>query len=233
MTNIEFSNGFDTLLNSFNIDNSSNITLDEYEKSFYLTKAQEDIVRELYSGRNNTRESFENTEELKRSLDSLVNTITLTEKTTVDNSKKINKDSVFYTLPDNIENSIWFITYESVLLKDDNLCEKEKSVIVTPITQDDYDRVNKNPFRQANSRRVLRLDAGNNIVELISKYNISSYLVRYLKKPTPIILIDLPDDLSINGVKDKTECNLNPMIHNRILERAVQLALQSKSISSR
>lgn len=233
MTNIEFSNGFDTLLNSFNIDNSSNITLDEYEKSFYLTKAQEDIVRELYSGRNNTRESFENTEELKRSLDSLVNTITLTEKTTVDNSKKINKDSVFYTLPDNIENSIWFITYESVLLKDDNLCEKEKSVIVTPITQDDYDRVNKNPFRQANSRRVLRLDAGNNIIELISKYNISSYLVRYLKKPTPIILIDLPDDLSINGVKDKTECNLNPMIHNRILERAVQLALQSKSISSR
>ena len=233
MTNIEFSNGFDTLLNSFNIDNSSNITLDEYEKSFYLTKAQEDIVRELYSGRNNTRESFENTEELKRSLDSLVNTITLTEKTTVDNSKKINKDSVFYTLPDNIENSIWFITYESVLLKDDNLCEKEKSVIVTPITQDDYDRINKNPFRQANSRRVLRLDAGNNIVELISKYNISSYLVRYLKKPTPIILIDLPDDLSINGVKDKTECNLNPMIHNRILERAVQLALQSKSISSR
>lgn len=233
MTNIEFSNGFDTLLNSFNIDNSSNITLDEYEKSFYLTKAQEDIVRELYSGRNNTRESFENTEELKRSLDSLVNTITLTEKTTVDNSKKINKDSVFYTLPDNIENSIWFITYESVLLKDDNLCEKEKSVIVTPITQDDYDRINKNPFRQANSRRVLRLDAGNNIVELISKYNISSYLVRYLKKPTPIILIDLPDDLSINGVKDKTECNLNPMIHNRILERAVQLALQSKSINSR
>lgn len=233
MTNIEFSNGFDTLLNSFNIDNSSNITLDEYEKSFYLTKAQEDIVRELYSGRNNTRESFENTEELKRSLDSLVNTITLTEKTTVDNSKKINKDSVFYTLPDNIENSIWFITYESVLLKDDNLCEKEKSVIVTPITQDDYDRINKNPFRQANSRRVLRLDAGNNIVELISKYNIDSYLVRYLKKPTPIILIDLPDDLSINGVKDKTECNLNPMIHNRILERAVQLALQSKSISSR
>ena len=54
------------------------------------------------------------------------------------------------------------------------------------------------------------------------------YLVRYLSRPTPIILIDLTDNLSINGVSVKTECKLNPVIHRAILERAVKLAIISR-----
>ena len=51
MTTEEFSNEFDTLLNSYG-ENPSTIELDEYEKSVFLTKAQEEIVIDLYSGKN-------------------------------------------------------------------------------------------------------------------------------------------------------------------------------------
>ena len=51
MTLEEFSNGFDTLVNSYrrfkDFDKQEmldSIEFDEYEKSFYLTKAQEEVV---------------------------------------------------------------------------------------------------------------------------------------------------------------------------------------------
>ena len=52
--------------------------------------------------------------------------------------------------------------------------------------------------------------------------------MRYIARPKPIILTDL-NDLSINGISAETECELNPVIHKDILERAVQLALVSKT----
>ena len=55
----EFSNNFDVLLNSFSEGNS--IELDEYEKSIFLTTAQEELVLELYDGTNPKRQSFEST----------------------------------------------------------------------------------------------------------------------------------------------------------------------------
>ena len=75
MTNEEFSNEFDTLVNSNSIINSNGIEspleFDEYEKSLFLTKAQETIVTSLYNG-NLVGDSFEKTEELRRYLSDLV-----------------------------------------------------------------------------------------------------------------------------------------------------------------
>ena len=68
------------------------------------------------------------------------------------------------------------------------------------------------------------MDSIGNLVELISRYNISKYLVKYLSKPTPIILSDLDNGLSINGISEKTECKLNSSLHRAILEKAVDLA---------
>ena len=76
--------------------------------------------------------------------------------------------------------------------------------------------------------RALRLDLSGKVVEIVSKYNVESYLVRYLSRPAPIILSDLADNLSINDINKKTECELNPVIHRTILERAVKLAIMSK-----
>lgn len=63
------------------------------------------------------------------------------------------------------------------------------------------------------------------IAEIIGNFSSSpTYKVRYLKRPVPIILTSLPDDLSIEGVSSKSECELPEELHGEILQRAVELA---------
>ena len=107
-------------------------------------------------------------------------------------------------------------------------CEANKQALVVPTTQDDFWRTNQNPFRRANKRRVLRLDCGGNKVELISTYSISKYVVRYMARPTPIVLENLEEPLSVNGVSTRTECTLSSALHRLILERAVEMATKKK-----
>lgn len=232
MTTQEFSNEFDTLLNSYSTqppygeNNKLDITLDEYEKSVFLTKAQEEIVIEQYTGRTLIGKSFEGTEEIRRYLSNLVKTCILTDK--LINHTGLSELSTFFQLPDDV----WFITYESAKLKDSTLgCKDGNTVISVPVTQDEYNRIYKNPFRGPSDSRVLRLDTEGGVIEIISIYNIESYLIKYISKPSPIVLVDL-SDLSVNGVKVKTECMLNPVIHRLILERAVKLAIMSKTMMS-
>ena len=54
---------------------------------------------------------------------------------------------------------------------------------------------------------------------------IISYIIRYIRKPKPIILEDLSSyNVSIDGIGAKTECELHPSLHQEILQRAVELA---------
>ena len=69
MTIEELSNGFDVRLGSyvrkasFGKESSEEvIALDEYEKSLYLTRAQDDIVLSLYNGQTATGRGFEESE---------------------------------------------------------------------------------------------------------------------------------------------------------------------------
>ncbi len=64
------------------------------------------------------------------------------------------------------------------------------------------------------------------VVELIGA-NLSDnlrYNVRFIKKPEPIILEDLPDGFSIEGKSSNTPCELPDETHDEILQRAVELA---------
>ena len=223
MTNKEFSDGFSTLLNSFGV--TPNITLDEYEKSTFLTNAQEQLIIDIYSGRNVIYgKSFEQTEEIRRYLSNLVETYETSTKVT--GKLGLSKDSVFFEIPQDT----WFITYEVAFLKDSRLgCLDGIEASVVPLPQDDLYRAKDSPFRGPSKDRVLRLDIKSDLTELISKYNVDKYLMRYISQPTPIILVDLPDGLSINGVSTESECELNPVVHRAILERAVQLAIISKT----
>lgn len=221
MTVEEFSNEFDVLLNSYSSSRpfglgQSPLELDEYEKSVLLTEAQEQLVKELYRG-DTPKGSFEETEELRRSLDSLIKTDELLPDSTASGTYF----TVIYTLPEDV----WFITYESVLLdSEDAGCWNEKEIKVVPVTQDEWHSVKNNPFRKPSKRRVIRLDKGNLTVELISFYNLGKYTVRYLAKPSPIILADL-EGTEIDGNKNISSCSLNTIMHRPILERAVQLAV--------
>ena len=225
MTTQEFSNQFDTLISAYfnksNFGSTDPLAFDEYEKSVFLTEAQEEVVIELYNGKNNFGDSFEKTEEVRRLISTLIKDFVTTEKI---NGSGLSSKSVFFKIPEDV----WFITYESVTFNDANLgCLNGEYAIVTPTTQDEFYKVQRNPFKGPSKRRVLRLDNSNNTIELVSNYNIDKYLIRYLSRPNPIILSDL-EDLSINGLSRITECKLNPVIHRIILERAVRKAVTSR-----
>lgn len=218
----EFSNSFDTLLQPYiakeSFSEQNNLAFDEYEKSIFLTKAQEQIVLELY-------QELEQSEEVRKYLSNLIKTDNYVPIGEQDESL-INDNFKSYKVE--ISNDILFMIYEQCTLSDENNCINNKIVSVVPTIHDDLDKVLKNPFKSPNSRKVIRLDFDNKI-ELISKYNISNYKVRYLKKPNPIILVALEDNLSINNGDTKvSNGETNPILHERIVQRAVQLAVQSK-----
>ena len=66
--------------------------------------------------------------------------------------------------------------------------------------------------------------------EIIGIFNPSGtgvYKLRYVRRPKPIILVDLTtvdNALSINGLTAATTCELPEHIHEEILQRAVELA---------
>lgn len=227
----EFSNSFDTLLSSyapiFNFGEEASkqtITLDEYEKSVFLTKAQEEIVLSLYNGKNPYGEAFEGTEELRRYLSNLITEKYLKPITNTSGTPLgLESKSKFFTLPEDL----WFITMESVVV-DNGKCGAETIMKVYPVKQDEYQVIRDNPFRGVNDRRALRLDLSEGNVEIICKYMIAIYYIRYIKKVPPIILEDLPNDLTIEGKSEASNCILHEALHQKILDRAVQLALQSR-----
>ena len=232
MRNQDFSHGFDLLLNSYAVsagfgstDNPVTIELDEYEKSQLLTKSQEDEVLSLYNGKNTSGEGFEHTEELRRYLAPLIQEKELSPIET-SNGKPLGMESSskFFTLPDDL----WFITYERALVAGEE-CEYRAKQEVYPVRQDEYHKIRKNPFRGVSDRRALRLDLSENVIEIISKLGVTSYYVRYLRKLKPIVLVDLSGEgLSINGVTTPTECELHESLHQRILDRAVAMAIASR-----
>lgn len=231
----ELSNAFDVLVSSYrrfkDFDHREpvdTIEFDEHEKSYYLTKAQDEIVTSLYNGKNAYGDSFESTEEQRRLLANLVREITL--KPIANTSGMLlgmGSSSKFFTLPDDLR----YITYEAVTI-DNAGCDALNPMDVYPVTQDEYHKTISNPFRGVNNRRALRLDLSDGVVEIVCKYNVSSYYVRYIRKPRPIVLVDLPNNLTVEGEGRKTECELNSILHQRILEMAVMEALRNKAVSN-
>ena len=235
--NLEFSNQFDVLYN--NIMSNQAPGLDEYEKSVIFTDAQKQLILSYYNGNNTNDFSFEKTEEVRRYLERLIKTAVLEEDQSYDSTLLIGgSSSKVFTLPDNL----WFITYEAVRVQDTGECKNGRELLVVPTTQDEYYRTQDNPFKKANIRRALRLDIGmtenqetteeedkiKDKVEIVSDYDNIKYLIRYMEKPSPIILTDLTGEgLTIDGVSEETECKLHPALHKTIIDLAVALAAKN------
>ncbi len=232
MTIEEFSNEFDVLLNEYSlgVDFSkaqTPITLDEYEKSLILTKMQEELVVNLYNGGAGV--SFEEVEQNRKYLSNLVRTNILS---VLETQIKYDNKSIVYEA-DLSDLNVLFKTYEHVVLNEEDKCLNGKINSVYPVTQDELFKTIRNPFRGVDSDRVMRMDIADNKVELVSKYHIKNYFVRYIKKPKPILLIDLDyGDVSID--KDifpentKSNCELDSSLHRKILDMAVQYTIQNK-----
>ena len=222
----EWSAEFDILWN--NIMSNQAPGLSEYEKSVFLTRAQEAVVVGIYRGTISV--PFESTEEVTDYLSPLVSQA---NGSLVDSGvHHIVPDSVVYKLPDDL----LFRTYESCTVSTD--CGDANADVV-PVTQDEFWRTHRDPFKKQNSRRVLRLsysditlasgnasmDAHTQYSELVSDAPINAYLVRYIKKPEPIILAAIDEGYpAINGERAVKTCKLHENLHQTILAEAVNMA---------
>jgi len=225
MTPTEFSIEFDLLYN--NALGTSAPSMNDYEKSLWLTEAQENIIRSLYEDKPKGF-SFEQSERSRRRLEPL----TLTGKVSFDSgldtsltTLKLNPTSKFFA----ISNDAWYILFEQVTTS------ASKRIKVVPVSLDQYSLLIENPFKKPNTRKAWRLDSKNTIsseyvVEIVSDQTLTTYTYRYLSKPTPIILTNIAAGdyvgmgLTINGLTAVTDPILTSEVHRVILTKAVELA---------
>ena len=228
MTANEMNLQFDIQYN--NIAGQSNPSLDIYEKSVYLTKAQLEIVKNYYDPDSNRKKrGFENSEKRRVDLKQLVKDYKINISTT--NSIAIHPSSRFFVVP----SELFLIINEKVKVKSED-CANGTIIEVIPITHDEFNTQIKNPFQNPNEDVAWRLNISNivndKVVEIISPYNILGsleYQIRYIKYPKPIIITNLntafpSDNLTIDGIFVETPCELNTEICREILDRAVLLA---------
>ncbi len=226
MTAQEFSTQFDLIFNNLMSDKAPEIN--EYEKSYYLTMAEEELVKELYK-------QFEFSELSRRGCDAVI------EKTQIEPIEDAETTPIVATgykqYVFNLPEKLWYLIHESALIKSDDPCYDGKYIRVKPERYDELDQDLGNPFRRPDGSRAFRIDTGRESlrqVELISKYEVSKYAIQYLRQPKPILLADLTDEewggygLHLRG--DTTTdldnpCELGSSIHNEIVIRAANMAL--------
>ena len=216
MLTTEFSLEFDILYNS--ISSNAAPGIDEYEKSVFLTQAQEDYVRDL-------AERFDSSEKARRELANLVNSGVSSTPLNYP-SESINQRSRFF----NVNDDVMYIVSEKVKLSSTDACLKNKETRVIPIRHDEYSVNIRNPFKKPNGEISWRVDYkdlnSGKVVEIITveNSNPSEYFYRYIKYPKPIILEALPTE-TIRGLNVVTECELSESLHKTILDKAVNMAL--------
>lgn len=283
----EFSQEFDILYNQVNSNQSASI--DEYEKSVFLTKAQDEIVLAYFDPRGNKFvEGFDNGQKRQYDFSSLVVNDTLERYTGSD--AKYDPRSYVYMMPKDL-----FLTLNESVYETVNGVNYIYQII--PISFEQYHVLMQKPYQYPTKRAVWRLitnqiktassasqqttqttapnDAQQNtassnegtserggssastptppqddtrtLVEIIGKFNGNyssrnpEYRMRYVKRPTPIILVNLRgeyNNLSIDGkygdeaglavydggVAKGIPCYLPKAVHKDIIQRAVELA---------
>lgn len=227
MTVKEFKNEFMIHYNA--IASNSAPSIDDYELSVYLTKAQLEIVKNYYNTFGNKyKKGFEATEKRRVDLKELIYDYKSVVK--VESSKHIIPSSQFFR----ISEDIFLILYESAKVQSSD-CLNNTNINVYVKTHDEFNTQINNPFKRPDKKHIWRLDYSTlddqKVVELISDYNIVEYQVRYLRYPKPIIISDLStsfpgEGLSIDNITNEQTCELHEEIHREILDRAVALALR-------
>lgn len=105
--------------------------------------------------------------------------------------------------------------------------DKKILLQVVPVKFDEYSRLMCKPYKRPLKYQAWRL-INNDVVNKADivvgpSDTLTKYTIRYVRRPNPIIVSDL-DGLTIDGISHASECELDPIIHTEILQRAVELA---------
>lgn len=229
MTTQEFSNMFDTLLNSYNTEamfgeavSKADIVLDEYEKSVLLTQAQDFIVKSYFDRTLNYQgQGFDDSTRRQVDFSTLIKVSTVTK---AEGGTPFDSRGKLYTMPERV-----------LLILNEKVTINGKDYVVVPINYKEYDRQMSKAFTQPLKKQCWRLFQSNSDTDFLAEIipykgsEITKYTVRYIERPTPIVLADISaDGLDIDGVSAVTECTLNPILHMDILNKAVELAITAR-----
>lgn len=238
MTQKEFSDQFDVLYN--NITSNQAPGLNEYEKSVFLTKAQNELVKNYFNPKaNKLQEGFDSNSKRQWDFSMLmrVKNSNISSEITIEGALKIDPRGYLSNLPADC----FLIINETVTSNRGNIIRQ-----VIPISYDEYVRLMSKPYKEPLKYQAWRLMISSNAkvstVEVIlhSRDRAKSggtwtYNIRYVKKPMPIILENFStafgEDISLDGKNgSETEysrgecCELDSTCHEEILQRAVELA---------
>lgn len=220
MTNSEFSNEFDVLYQ--NITSNQAPGLDEYEKSIFLTKAQDEIIKSYFDPRTNKpQEGFDDSS--KRQIDfSMLTTVYSIHASVTPPLYDYRSNTESVDLPSNI----FMIVNEYVTVNRDNF-DDPVYLQVIPVRFDEYTRLMSKPYKRPLKWQAWRLLNNNttNKADIVigPGDRLITYYLRYIRRPNPIILDNI-DKLTIEGKSNITQCELDPILHHEILQRAVELA---------
>lgn len=219
----EFSDQFDVLYN--NITSNQAAGLNEYEKSVFLTKAQDEKIKNYFLPQSNEkRAGFDDNAKRQIDFSSLTTAATIKRFSSPLFDKRSESRSI--ALPSDVMMVIHEMT---------EVVRDSRTVILTtiPIKYEEYSRLMSRPYKRPLKYQAWRLLNYNvkNTADLVvgSNDTITSYEIRYVRKPKPIIIGEL-DGLTIEGYTYGTEgnqamgCELDPSLHEEILQRAVELA---------
>lgn len=228
MNATEFSNQFDVLYN--NITSNQAPGLNEYEKSVFLTKAQNELVLNYFNHKskgNNVQEGFDNSPIRQADFSTLIKSKHLSVST--DSLDKADPRALVYADS----------TIKVYIIINEMLVNDTKTRQVIPISYQEYMRLMSKPFKEPLKWQAWRLLNGSTnkgfraeiITTTADKGTDWTYYIRYVKKPHPIILTDIGsaygEELSIDGesaTDSDSVCELPEIMHEQILQRAVELA---------
>lgn len=244
MTTTEFSNQFDVLYN--NITSNQGPGIDEYEKSVFLTKAQDEILKAYFDPRSNkVMEGYDTSKRRQIDFSMVTRTIKYIEyikdpstsppAEPADGSIKYltfgkaifdpRSNSKSVAMPSNI---LMVLNERLVVKRTEGAEDHEEYLTVLPIIYTEIDRVMSKPYKRPLKYQAWRIfnfagDANKSDLVVGPSDEIKEYTFRYVRRPNPIILANL-DGLTIDGKGDETKCELDPILHEEILQRAAELA---------
>jgi hypothetical protein len=206
MTTAEFKDELNVIYENINKNGAPG--LDDYEISVILTHAQEMFLRAMVAQDPSANE-----------FPALISVVTITGPTTsgIDSGYSFN-------IP-----SDWMILLDGKVLNTSG-----DELRVRPISSDVYAMKLSKPYSYPPRRTAWRLpqqEGSNTAAEIRVRPGFipTTYRLRYLRKPTPIIVTNLAvltPPASIDGLTAVTECEFSVQYHREILKFAATLAEQ-------
>lgn len=276
MTGSEFSDQFDVLYN--NITSNQAPGLNEYEKSVFLTKAQNELVKNYFLPQSNPKQAgFDGNQKRQMDFSLLMRSkgCTPIAKPSTSEESIYDPDDVYassfdprgrlYEMPEDlfipINESLQFIVNDTSHGALRRSFRFQRQVI--PLSYEEYTRLMSKPYKEPLKYQAWRLlinnsdnsktgatseYAGGKLAEIIAGHNdlawlsdspthYMRYIIRYIRKPKPIIVAVLDGSgVTIGGkigIEDYQRgsnneilnpCELDESLHEEILQRAVELA---------